>query len=752
MPFVRRARGLALTASAVLFLPALTGVADAAAPPGRTYEMVSPADMDGGFVFNGPAGPYGRAGMVVAAPDGDSVLYTSFHAFAGAEAAGQIGIMNYVAERGETSWATRPLQPPLLSRPMPANGTGRAMAVTPDLRHAIIWTNQPLLPGMELLADGGDYIVRRGQEGTFTSLGSVPAPGTMAYTKFYAASDDGRHVIYGSTAALLPGAAGALYEWTDGALRVASVLPDGRAALDATAAGGLRALEGPRYRTISRDGSRIFFSSAAGGKRELYARVGGTSTVVVSATRRTPADPNATNATARRFYGASADGNVVWFTSREALTDDANTGAADTSETLYKADLDAGTLTDVARGDDLATGADVRGVLGISEDGSTAYFVAYGTIGGQGVAGQPNIYVRRGAVTRLVATVAPADSALWAEELLAAMRPVRVSADDGSRLVFMSRRSLTGKPSYPGSGGQVYTFDAGAPPAEALACVSCNPDGAPSGPSSIAAFDPTPYQNPTGAMPRNVTDDGQRIFFDSADSLVPEAVANGKNKVYMWEDGRVSLISPGDATRGAYFGDASADGDDVFFTTSEPLLAMGQGDTVALWDARVGGGQPLPPVEPECGGDACQGPQTPQIVPTVPASFTYTGSGNVTPGAEAVTFSVGSVSAAAQRRFARTGRLTLAVKVSGAGRVRVTGTARLPGRTRAATVVRASAAAGDPGTLRIGLRLNAAARKALRLGRGLVLRLDVTHSKAKGTRRAVLRLPAATSPSSTRGR
>jgi hypothetical protein len=742
-----------------MLLPAAgTAAADAAsAPPGRAYELVSPTDMNGGYVYNEPTSAYGHGGMVVASPDGDSVLYTSFHAFAGAEGAGQIGIMNYTAERGEERWTTRPLQPPLLSRPKPANGSGRVIGVTPDLRETILATTQPLLPGMELLADdnGADYLVRRRPDGSFASVGSVPAPGTSANTGFAAISDDGDHVFFTSTAELIPATAGSLYEWTGDALRVASVLPGGAAAA-AKAAGGYRFPEGPRYRTVSRDGSRVFFTSSAAGKQELYVRVDGSRTVVVSATRRTPADPNATNATARRFYGASADGRVVWFSSREALTDDANTGAADNTETLYKADLDAGTLVDVARGDDLATGADVLGVLGISDDGSTAYFVASGTIGGQGTAGQPNIYVRRGDTTRLVATVDPADSILWAEGQLGPMRPVKVSADDGSRLVFMSVRSLTGKPAYPGSRGQVYTFDADAPPADALACVSCNPGGGlPSGPSSIAAYDPGTYQVPSGVMPRNVTDDGRRVFFDSVDSLVPEAVANGKSKVYMWEEGRVSLISPGDSTVNARFGDASANGDDVFFTTSQPLLPMGQGETVALWDARVGGGQPLPPVETECEGDACQGPQTPQVVPTDPATFVYTGPGNEEPGPlppTAVTFSVGKVSVAAQRRFARSGRLTLAVKVSDAGTVRVVGAARLPGRKKAATVVRASASASRAGTVRITLRLSAVARKALARGRGIVVRLAVTHSKAKGARSAVLRLPTAKSPSSTRGR
>ena len=65
---------------------------------------------------------------------------------------------------------------------------------------------------------------------------------------------------------------------------------------------------------------------------------------------------------------------------------------------------------------------------------------------------------------------------------------------------------------------------------------------------------------------------------------------NGKADVYMWEDGELSLISTGKAARPSKFVDASADGDDVFFTTRERLVGADVDDQVDVYDARVGGG------------------------------------------------------------------------------------------------------------------------------------------------------------------
>ena len=40
---------------------------------------------------------------------------------------------------------------------------------------------------------------------------------------------------------------------------------------------------------------------------------------------------------------------------------------------------------------------------------------------------------------------------------------------------------------------------------------------------------------------RGMSRDGKRVFFDTANALVPSD-SNGQRDVYMWEDGKVQLI------------------------------------------------------------------------------------------------------------------------------------------------------------------------------------------------------------------
>ena len=107
------------------------------------------------------------------------------------------------------------------------------------------------------------------------------------------------------------------------------------------------------------------------------------------------------------------------------------------------------------------------------------------------------------------------------------------------------------------------------------------------------------------------------MFFDSVEPLVP-ADTNGKQDVYEWEryepesktdsctnagesasetceaeKGCVYLLSGGTSTDASFLIDASANGDDVFIATRAQLVPQDQNDNVNLFDARVGGVQPL---------------------------------------------------------------------------------------------------------------------------------------------------------------
>src|ERR1700683_1260309 len=76
-----------------------TGIASAL-PAGRAYEMVSPV-FKGGF---------GAPGVEAVAPDGESVMFYSPGAFAGAPAGPHV--LDYFAHRGSTGWSTSPSMPP----------------------------------------------------------------------------------------------------------------------------------------------------------------------------------------------------------------------------------------------------------------------------------------------------------------------------------------------------------------------------------------------------------------------------------------------------------------------------------------------------------------------------------------------------------------------------------------------------------------------------------------------------------------
>jgi hypothetical protein len=133
-----------------------------------------------------------------------------------------------------------------------------------------------------------------------------------------------------------------------------------------------------------------------------------------------------------------------------------------------------------------------------------------------------------------------------------------------------------------------------------------------------------------GELSRNVDDEGS-VFFNSPDALVPQDV-NGQQDVYEYREGLVQLISSGTSSEPSTLLDASADGTDVFFTTSQRLLRSDASDGLAIYDARRQGGLPEPVVPPECGSSGCRNSlsaQTPLAM--APASATFSGSGDFVP-------------------------------------------------------------------------------------------------------------------------
>jgi hypothetical protein len=138
--------------------------------------------------------------------------------------------------------------------------------------------------------------------------------------------------------------------------------------------------------------------------------------------------------------------------------------------------------------------------------------------------------------------------------------------------------------------------------------------------------------------------DGEYVMFTTEERLSPqdnnhfnESYAEGDetgNDVYLWHNGTVSLISPGErggaadqAEGAASFSGMSASGSDIFFTTGTPLVGQDKDELIDVYDARVNGGFPAPPTPPPCFPASCQPEST---LPTFgsPASMVFAG-GNV---------------------------------------------------------------------------------------------------------------------------
>lgn len=242
----------------------------------------------------------------------------------------------------------------------------------------------------------------------------------------------------------------------------------------------------------------------------------------------------------------------------------------------------------------------------------------------------------------------------------------------------------------------------------------------------------------SGAKHRNFAVDGDgrvSLFFESRLPLVPEDQNGSHMDVYEWRDGELSLISPGTSPDGAHYSGNTLDGEDVFFSTSERIDPREIDADFDIYDARDGGGIPLPPPPPaQCDtlGGACQaGGGSPIGSPT--QSDGAGGGGNLEPGARPV-LRVGRPSARALRRAARRGVVRVGVAASAPGRVRAVATAGL--RVRRGVLVRrrvasASLALREAGSGSLRLRLSRAAARQLRAGRPLRVSLRVSQRGAR---------------------
>ena len=354
---------------------------------------------------------------------------------------------------------------------------------------------------------------------------------------------------------------------------------------------------------------------------------------------------------------------------------------------LYRFDAATEELEDLTPDATDTNGAEVQGVVGVSEDGSAIYFAANGDLDGAGEASTGNCQGKLGSmsgscslyrwqegeakpsfVARLDASGGESltDAANWAATPAGVFpngrfqKTARLSGD-GSTLLFRSRRQLS---AYESEGtAELYRFRVG----EGLACVSCDPTLAPPAGTprlgSVSPVEITPLP-PAPVASRNLSADGKRVFFETPDPLMV-ADSNGQGgcpvvgalqkyptclDVYEWEaqgtgsctakeaiaeGGCLYLLSTGKGSEPALLADASASGGDAFIFSRARLAGADKDELFDVYDARAEGGlaaQNQPPSPPPCESvEACYSAPAPQPSFQSPGSAGFLGPGNPRP-------------------------------------------------------------------------------------------------------------------------
>jgi hypothetical protein len=456
------------------------------------------------------------------------------------------------------------------------------------------------------------------------------------------------------------------YESVEGQTRLVGLVPSGKApscgeggpacvAAQASILGasvGATNISDTPVHVISADGSRVFFTvptNAAGSvttgtqtSGKVYVRTNGTSTDQLNASERTDCagdptcggdgipNPAPDTFAPARYWGAAKDGSRAFFTTTQALTDDAPLG----NQKLYMYDTtkpasDPHNLTYLNASQVGGSVDEVMAVIGESDDGHYVYFIAKGQL----VAGAPllgngeGVYLwHDGTVSYIGKTVINETSELPTGANYTLGVPQWRVTPDGRHLLLSSHNGSGFAPNYDQGSCQtssgvgcrefyVYSADDSTPTVPDIVCASCNPSGTPATANAAAAV----REGTGGAtMPWHqnhpISEDGSRVFFTTAEALLPQDL-NGKEDVYQYDTptpdrpkGQLFLISTGTSTSNSMFMDASPNGSDVFFVTNQQLVGWDTDGSLDLYDARAGGGFPEPPAAPTgCGGPVCQG-------------------------------------------------------------------------------------------------------------------------------------------------
>jgi hypothetical protein len=415
------------TAMPAVLICAVPAIASA---EGRVYEMVSPPFKGG----------YDAGGLKAVAPDGESVVFASLGAFAGAGASSTIN--GYLSRRGTSGWATTSLSPPASIAPF--SYLGEPTDYSASLASSLTFTVAGINHGeAEYFGNKDEFLLHKNNAPDVASAfevggAVVSAPNSKQLLVSYSgASSEFAHILFqarNGEGPLAPPGTGTHLELYDlptdssGPLRVVGVNNSGES-IDEVCPVTLgsetgEAAKGSRFNAVSSDGTSIFFTTSRGNAKAskecedsenpvVYVRIDGQKTVMVSSVPPGSCVAPAICSTAPRqsvtFEGANEEGNRVFFTTTQPLV----TGDVDQERDLYMAVIGCpvGTspcsqqeegvqsLTEISHAPVSSEPAQVQGVVRISADGTRVYFVAHGVLtnevnseGKTAVKGADNLY------------------------------------------------------------------------------------------------------------------------------------------------------------------------------------------------------------------------------------------------------------------------------------------------------------------------------------------------------------------------
>lgn len=525
--------------------------------PQRAYEQVTPVDKEGAQLVSDFHGQ--------AAPNGSAIAVTTSQAPRSAESS--LMLQNHVSRRGADGWLDwTPADAP--QDAVPGLNEASTAAISADFEHALVISNRVLATGG--IAGGGNLYVKDLLTGDYTFVAGAPGSGAWSAMTgiqaneriFLAGAPDFSWIVFWGFPAFLPEAsAPAIYRWTraTGDLKIESLLPG-------EIVPPFEAVGPDTYKreltAVSSDGSVLAFGLLSG----VYRRENG-ETKPVSASQ-VPGDPAGTEAQPGEFEGMTPDGRYVLFSSAAQLTEDApeSSSPADSAYKLYRYDALTNELEFLTMTGYPGSGYKVHG---FGDDGQTIY--------ADDPLGERTVVWHAGQLRTVTGERFP---------LFERGKETAVSSN-GRYLIWVN------------NDGVARLYDA---IADEVSCISCSPGGGPNGDAHILSVGRGIGNRETQA----VIDDGT-VFFDTPNRLL-SADHNGAKDVYAYRDGRLNLISPGNADFDAFFVDASEDGRDVYFQTGQGLVGQdtdGEGD---VYDARVGGGfasQNPPPPPGSCSGAEC---------------------------------------------------------------------------------------------------------------------------------------------------